>query len=298
MDGAKAIKQGGHLELSYLHGGEVVYQPGDSLGPRVLHDFEIVYIVEGEVVYESDGQRYEIGPGGFVLGRPGFREMYHWDPANRTRHTFMHFGIACCPGDWPDPEDWPRVQQRPASLCAPLFQRILQRIVEHGASLYTRPEPKDCRLVASLIDALLEPSFTEGFSLERDRPEPVRRALMHIRRVVEANPHHSLSLAELAAEAHVTEKYLCRLFAKWVGFPPVQTYTLLRLESAMLLLARTNLSVKEVAQRCGFDNALYFSRLFSRTCGLSPTAFRKELVQGRVGPRTFLPSDLFPRVHF
>jgi len=150
---SEKIKRGPCLELGYLHGGEVVYQPGDSLGPRVLYDFELVYIIEGTVIYESDGQSYTVEPGGFILGRPGFKETYHWDAKHRTRHAFFHFYIEGIPTDWPDSDDWSRVWSKPASLCTRLFRHILQHIYEHGGGPDVRPSLMDCRLVSVLLDA-------------------------------------------------------------------------------------------------------------------------------------------------
>jgi AraC family transcriptional regulator len=298
MSGSGTIKRGAQLELGYLHGGEVVYQPGDSLGPRELNDFELVYIIEGTVTYETDGESYTVEPGGFILGRPGTSETYRWDVEKCTRHAFFHFDIESMPSDWPDPAAWPRARNKAAPLCVRLLRHISQHLFEHGAGFNARPLAVDCRLMAVLLDALIEDPHAETGSFERDRPEPVRRALMHIRRITEEDPHYPLSLAELASEAHVTEKHLCRLFVKWVGHSPMQTYTLLRLESAMLLLARTNLSVQEVALRSGFKNALYFSRLFSKAYGLSPRAFRGELKAGSTRLRMLLPVDLVPRIRW
>ena len=50
------IKRGPRLELSWLHGGEVIQPAGERLGPRVLRDFELVYVIEGWITYECDGK--------------------------------------------------------------------------------------------------------------------------------------------------------------------------------------------------------------------------------------------------
>lgn len=298
MNHSGKLRKGARLELSYLHGGEVVYQPGETLGPRSLNDFELVYIIEGTVTYETADQSHTVAPGGFILGRPGNSETYRWDPRNRTRHAFFHFGINHYPSDWLNPDRWPQTFHAANPICADLFRHILQHMYEHDEWPTARLSAADCRLVETLLDMLLETPHTETTSFERERPEPVRRALMHIRYLAEEDPDHPLSLHELADQANVTEKHLCRLFAKWVGHSPMQTYTLLRLESALPLLTRTNLSIKEAAQRCGFANALYFSRIFSKTYGCSPSMFRTQLNKGLIRPMNILPVDIFPRIRW
>jgi len=286
------------MELAHLHGGEVVYQPGDRLGPRTLQDFELVYMIEGHAAYECDGTSYSVEPGMFILARPGFSEIYRWDTEHPTRHAYFHFGLHCIPADWPDPKGWPCVFNDPDPLCAGLFRHVLQHVYEHDDWPAVNPAPSDSRLVAALIGTLIEKPHIRSASFERERPEPVRRALMHIHRLAEKDPHTALTLAELAGQANVTEKHLCRLFAKWVGHSPMQTYTLLKLDFSLSLLARTNLDVKEISQRSGFADPLYFSRIFSRAYGRSPTALRSAIAKECFRPCNLLPVDLFPRIRW
>jgi len=293
------IQRGKRLELAWLHGGEVVNPAGEVLGPRILRDFELVYAIEGWITYESDGQSYAVPPGGFILGRPGFHETYHWDPQLPTRHAFFHFGIEQIPSDWPSLGQWPRVRTALSPVCAHLFRHVLQHIYEHRDWPASRPAPADCRPVELLIDTFIEDDRSDSASFERDRPEPVRRALMLMRNRVEENPGRVLTLGEAAAYAHVTEKHLCRLFAEHIGLPPMKTYTLLKLNTARPLLARTNLTVGEIAERCGFENPLYFSRCFSNAFGCSPRSYRERLRSGELPiiPDP-LPVDVTPRIRW
>jgi len=79
----------------------------------------------------------------------------------------------------------------------------------------------------------------------------------------------------------------------------MKTLALLKLQSSRPLLMRTNLSIKEVAVRCGFENPFYFSRRFSQAFGCSPTAFRDQLHSGKPFPaKNPLPLDLTPRARW
>ena len=131
------------------------------------------------------------------------------------------------------------------------------------------------------------------------RPEPVRRALQHMSRLLEENPEHPLTLAELSASACVTEKHLCRLFAGTLGSSPLKTFTLLKLQGAKQLLSRTNLSIKEISERCGFSSQYYFSRCFSKAYGVPPSALRAVRGQDTPAlPDDPLPHDLIPRTYW
>jgi AraC-like DNA-binding protein len=79
----------------------------------------------------------------------------------------------------------------------------------------------------------------------------------------------------------------------------MKTFTLLKLQMARPLLVRTNLSISEIAVRCGFDNPLYFSRRFSALYGCPPSDFRARLRGGQIiSMPNPLPVDLMPRTNW
>ena len=293
-----APPSGAHLRLRYMYGGVVVYQAGEALAPRTLTDYELVLVLEGRVSYTSDGRAYPVPPGGMVLGRPGFREHYRWDPGHRTRHAYFHFGINEIPLDWPAPDTWPRTRSDPDPVVVALFRHAMQHIYEHPRWPAEAPERGDCRIVEALVDAFLETHGQSQAHLEEERPEPVRRAVKWMREVIDESPGRAVELGDVARAASVTEKHLCRLFTRALGHAPMQTYALLRLQLAMALLARSNLSVKEIAERCGYDNALYFSRVFSKAYGAAPSRVRAALLRGEPPPPNPLPTDITPRVYW
>ena len=286
------------LELAYLYGGVVHYRPGENLPSRVLSDFELVLIIEGHVTYRADGRDHAAPPGSVILARPGSHEGYLWDTAAPTRHAYFHFDIESMPEDWPPVEKWPVIQPHPDAVVGALFRHVVQRICTHPEWPAASPGPDDCRLVESLISVFLRPQEAAGVELERNRSEPVNRVLNFMREVIDTNPHRPVRLSDLAAVAGTTEKHLCRLFHHALGHPPMATFRLLRLQLAVALLARSNLTVKEVADRCGFDNPLYFSRLFAKVYREPPTETRKRLLMRGTLPANPLPVDITPRLHW
>ena len=286
------------LKLAYLYGGLVVYQPGEVLAPRVLTDYELVLMLEGTANYVADGHAHRLAPGAIVLARPGFHESYAWDRRQRTRHAYFHFGIESVPRDWPPPERWPIVRSRACEALPALFRVVLNRVIRHADWPSQRPGLSDCRLVESLMDLFVQCPGHDAPGYDRERPESVQRAVKWMREVIDADPGRRVTLADLAKAAHVTPKHLCRVFARDIGRSPVETYRLLRLQLGLALLARSELAIKEVANRCGFDDALHFSRCFSRAFGQSPRATRARMRSGRPPPASPLAADLMPRLYW
>jgi AraC family transcriptional regulator len=284
------------LQLNYLFGGEVVYQPGDELPPRMLTDHELVFMMEGCACYTVDSTTFHLSPGGMVLGRPGQVERYRWDPRHKTRHAYFHYGIERVPDDWPDPAQWPHVRAQASALARQLFFDILQHIYRHDDWPATPPSSRYSRLVAGLMDEF----FTEPMPVEitpgRERPDPVQRVLQWMRQQLDDAPQAHIDLRDAARVAGVSEKHLCRLFSKSIGYSPMKTCALLRQQLALALLTRTNLRIGEISERCGFENPLYFSRCFQKVYGQAPSGVRNALAAGRKPPSNPLPVDLTPRL--
>ncbi len=114
----------------------------------------------------------------------------------------------------------------------------------------------------------------------RGQSEAPRRVTLEDRRLRKALDCVSdrfgepLSIAEVAAEAGISKFHFSRLFRLAMGMSPYQWLLNTRLDAAKSMLEGTDLPVAEVASRCGFENANYFSTTFTRRFGFSPRVAR------------------------
>lgn len=83
-----------------------------------------------------------------------------------------------------------------------------------------------------------------------------------------------ISLPELARQNSVSAPYLSTLFRSEVGMTFVDYLNETRIAHAKTYLLRADLSVQEIALRCGFNDASYFTRVFKKLTGQSPRTFR------------------------
>jgi len=100
-----------------------------------------------------------------------------------------------------------------------------------------------------------------------------------MKRVID-NMEHSFSkeydAAAFAKMLNVSVSRFNHLFKECVGISPYSFYLNLRIENAVSLLENTNIKIKEIAERCGFEDPLYFTQVFKRIKGATPSEYRKR----------------------
>lgn len=277
-----------HVLSEYLHGGMITYPPGSTFGSRVMRDFELVWIVEGEVVYHYNGMSIATPPGSVVLCRPGFRDAFTWDATRPTRHGFAHFVIDDPPEGLGPVDGWPVHRVMPeGDIVRPLFRYLLASI-QPVASPRLRPDPQVLRSLETMLGAFITGRLEQARENENDYPDPVGRAMAMIQRTVARDAAAHVRLDDLAAAAGVSGEHLCRLFRHSLDLAPMEALRLARLDLAMQLLGRTDLPMEAIADRCGFTSPYHFSRAFKQTFGNPPTAWRKRLAEGFAPPASKL----------
>ena len=85
---------------------------------------------------------------------------------------------------------------------------------------------------------------------------------------------HRLSVADIATAAKLSEPHLRRIFKAHTNTSPINYIIFLRLEKAKNLLVYSNYSIAKISEACGFSDPYYFSRLFKKTVGISPSEYK------------------------
>lgn len=92
----------------------------------------------------------------------------------------------------------------------------------------------------------------------------------------------SLPSGKIAAYMEMNYRYLCDVFKKKTGMTIHQYHTRLRITESMRLLRESTLNISQVAERVDYQDPLYFSTVFKRITGISPTEYLRQTYKNDV----------------
>jgi AraC-like DNA-binding protein/mannose-6-phosphate isomerase-like protein (cupin superfamily) len=125
--------------------------------------------------------------------------------------------------------------------------------------------------IYKLLSHLVREHTYEAFK-EADTVKNIQAATLYpVLKYIENNFTQRITLTDMAHMANLNESYFCRIFKRITGKTLVDYVNTLRVNKADLLLHNSNLSVKEIALCTGFDDINYFSRIYKKYKGLSPS---------------------------
>ncbi len=235
---------------------------------RVLREFQIVYITAGEGWFEDSlHSKRQIQAGDIFILFPGIKHAY--SPSKETGWQEYWVGFS---GDHAmrlyengllDPKE---------SLQHIGINRELMADYEQIVQLCREQTPGFQIRLGALVMQLLAHIHTTTAKAQTSNidSETVRTA----RSIMMLHLEAGIEVEELALQAGVSYNHLLEIFRKYTGLTPYNYFLQLRIHYAKKLLQEKEISVKEVAARMNFENQYYFSRLFKRKTGYSPTQWR------------------------
>lgn len=99
--------------------------------------------------------------------------------------------------------------------------------------------------------------------------------VVHAKNYISQHFKKELSLEEMAREIGISPYYLSKLFKETEGIGYIEYTTKLRMDFAKEQLASTDKSIKEICRDAGYQDPNYFSRIFKKWTGMTPTEFRE-----------------------
>lgn len=265
-----------------------------NIAERIIVDHELVLIVAGNGLLRTRDAETPFKPGTLLFIRPFVPHAFE-STGNVGEHLAIHFDFrANVPPRGRDLDqrspyrvvlsgglDLPAAHQ-----CSPgdVVYDAIMNLVDAGpvdAPLVNVAQRGHLlRVLATLLKVPQSPNNGVADDLaaaDQHNMARVNRAIQQMSTKL-ASPWDA---ASLAAVAGLSPSHFTRLFRRRTGYTPMTYLRRRRIDAARALLADVDLSIKEIAARCGFDDPYHFSKVFHQIDGLSPSVYRETVLAGR-----------------
>jgi AraC family transcriptional regulator len=165
----------------------------------------------------------------------------------------------------------PVAQFKPESQTVKLGAEILQAAADNKITSPLQASSLAYQMVMNIAEELLPQKGSKGYT-----PKAIVKAIDYCLNHID----EPLTIEEVAKVSGYSRYHFSRIFKESQGLSPANFIRDLRLQRAVRLLQGEMISVKEIADRCGFTNDNYFCKVFRQAFGTSPDAYRngkKEL---------------------
>ncbi|OWW24570.1 hypothetical protein B4Q04_14730 [Zobellia sp. OII3] len=240
--------------------------------PEGCPEYILIFCAKGKGWIEIEGKRHNLSENQFSIIPKNAPHKYGADYTDPWTIYWIHFN-----GENTDhfinPFVYPRTLiKTPNSRLrerAYLFEEIYYTL-EAGNSL-NNLEYSSVLLINLLGSFKYHSLFTQTKTSLNNDPVSIAIALM------KENIQKKLSIHEIASSSGLSVSHFCLLFKKKTSHTPIEHFTFLKMQRACHLLDFSTLRINEIAIDIGYDDPYYFTRVFKRVMGKSPSAYRDNI---------------------
>ncbi len=238
------------------------------------HNFwEIACVLEGTVCVASDSNIFSVTAGHAIVHRPmTFHRLWagEGDPPKLAIVSFdaeISAEITDCVYELDQPSA--------AEMCD-IISHIQEEFDNNGIAVKRQKSPLAQITVNRLENLMMTllPNRSPSDSI-RSSAAGVRK-YTEIVRCLTDNIDGNLTVDDIARECNMSPSSVKQTFRQFTGMGVVQFYRRMKMDSAISML-RKGMSVKEISQRLGYTDSNYFSTVFKRVIGVSPTNYLSKM---------------------
>jgi AraC-like DNA-binding protein len=230
---------------------------------RILDEFQFLYISEGSGRLRSFEGEFPIRQGSLISLIPGEKHLYFPDPETGWTEYWIGFSGA-------SPREWVEqgLLEKLITIYPILNQKEMLETFEEALGFARNRKYAVQTLAASCVMRIFA-YLMEDRHLQSGRKD--YDLIEQAKSIFEKNVYYPIDMDELTGILNINYQQLRDQFREKTGLSPYQYFLQIKINRAKELLMEGTLSIKEISYKLAFDSPYYFSRLFKKKTGVSPS---------------------------
>ena len=263
------------LQVNYLTGAETqLWRSWGMRAPEEISYNKLYYILEGTFHIEINGETFEGQPGQMFFLPCNSKQCYHAYGNCNARKMWIHFTAPCGEKDLFETVDVrPFITVEDPEKVQEIFRTIFRCSTLGTVSNILELKSAILRLLAYYMEGsnILFPDLKLDDRFER------------VIRYIDEHLAEEIRLDDLAQQMYLNSNYFIKFFKRNSGMSPIEYVVKTRVYRAKQYLQDTDMSIKDIAAKCGFTSVYYFDRVFKRYMGFTPSEYRRWAVALPIG---------------
>lgn len=241
--------------------------------PRGCLDYQLIYVAPGKTHFYFGDEDRIVNAEQMVLFQPRQPQHYEYFAKDKPEVYWVHFtgsDVKNILKHYGIPMDDPVFYSGNSSMYTYLFKEMIHELQTCRVG-YQELLEMYLRQILLLIVRSREERKPTVSSFIQDEMELARRYFTE-------HYNEEINIEEYAKSRGMSISWFLRNFKQLTAKSPMQYILAIRINNAVSLLEGTNYNVNEISSIVGYDNPLYFSRIFRKQKGISPSDYRKNLL--------------------
>ena len=240
--------------------------------PKGRSDFQLLYIAAGKAHFHFDGKEEIVTAGHMVLYRPKEPQKYEYYGEDQTEVYWVHFTGSDVTNIL---RSYGLTKDKHVFYCGSglEYQNHFRAMIQELQMCKDDYEEMLVILFKQILIKLHRYFNTTSKVDNRQIAEEIDKATLYFAE----HYNEEICIEDYAQRHHMSTSWFIRNFKQYTGSTPMQYILSIRIYNAEALLQNEQYNVTEISNIVGYDNPLYFSRIFKKVKGLSPSEYRKNI---------------------
>ena len=240
--------------------------------PEGRNDYQLLYIAAGRGYFYFKGSKEPtiVTKGNMILFRPGEPQIYYYYAVDKTEVYWVHF-TGWKVEEYLERYELPHDENVFYTGVSPDYPWIYNQMIRELQIQRVNYEDM-ISLYMHHIFITINRYIKEGRETKNDIINDIERAAHYFK----DNYNKQISIEQYAEEHLMSVNWFIHSFKSVIKMSPMQYIISLRIAMAKGYLENSSKNIAEISSEIGYENALYFSRLFKKYTCMTPTEYRKR----------------------